>query len=71
MSSKPTLIVASHKTNSDAEAETLEKQIAARHPEFDVIVIPQATGVVLVPAEAPKPEPKKASTRVETTPASE
>lgn len=54
MSDKPTLIVASHKTNSNAEAAALEKQIEARHPEYNVVVIPQATGVIIQPAVLPE-----------------
>lgn len=44
---KPILIVASHKTDTDAQAKALEKRIASRRPDFDVVVIPQATGVVI------------------------
>lgn len=55
MSNKPTLIVASHRTITDAEVDSLEAQISERNPEFKVIVIPQATGVVLIPADEEKP----------------
>lgn len=74
MSNKPTLIVASHRTITDADVNALEAQISERNPEFKVIVIPQATGVVLIPADEEKrtTEPQRPSkTRTDTSPTAE
>ena len=45
---KPTIIVASHKANTMDDAERLKDSIVKRYPQFEVVVIPQATGVLLV-----------------------